>query len=142
MATTRPEKRTVRDLGSSGTQVLEEIFIGARSGRYDLSNYDPVALQLTLVNGTIQGNPLVPAFSLDWSNAPKIIHYVPNPISAGGIPGSDVPVGGNQTGDLGNFPASFVPNSSGYGSQTAPAQTSPAISQQDFQNLSPGESGA
>lgn len=140
MATTRPEKRTSRGEGTSDTQTLEEIFIGARSGRYDLSNYDPVALQLTLTNGVVSGNPLVPAFSLDWSNAPKIIHFVPSPKAGGGV--GDVPPAGLGTGDLSDLPANFPPQSSGYGSQTAPAQTSPAISQQDFQNLSPGESGA
>ena len=130
MTTIHDVKKTEKDLGSSGTGVLEEMFPARNSGRFSLADYDPEKAMYMLVDGIVNGNSDSPNFSLDYDEAPTIETFVASPGSPG--PGDDNPRSKPPK------PEGFPGEPSGAGSTLSPSETTATTSQTDFANLVPG----
>ena len=127
MALNTVVEKTERSLGDSDTKTLEEMFPASPT-----QGYDPTVLMKGLLEGVQSGNPDLGSFSMDYADAPEIEDFVPNPTAPG--PGDVNPKNKPPA------PKNWPPPASGFGSQTQPKDTSPKISSQDFEALTPGAS--
>lgn len=126
MATTKVEKKTEYGLGTAGHGDLSQQFATV------LDDYTPEVaeeLQQSVTDDVETGNPDVPAFDPNYSDAPEITQFVPD---------RGWPAGGTTN------PKDITPgppaHSSGAGSQAQPAETSAKISKQKIGELIGGSS--
>ena len=74
MATNTVIEKTERAFGESDTKTMEAMFPASPT-----QDYDPKELMRSLLTGIQPGNPDLGSFSMDFSEAPEIDDFVPNP---------------------------------------------------------------
>lgn len=122
------DTKTERALGDSDTKTMSEMYPASPT------DFDPIELMKSLLTGIQSGNPDLGSFSMDYADAPDIADFAPNPTPPG--PGDVNPSNKPPA------PSDWPPPASGFGSQDKPKETSPNIANQDFELLTPGDSGA